>query len=196
VRSTTAAGQDGQHHVVPSMIFQPVVDPTPENLRTEWSVTHNVFREYLEELFGVPEVMPGDDAAAGYFDDHPNLRLLRALLASGAARHTGVALTVNLLNHRPEICTLLVVEDEAWFGVQRDEAAARRRGLRHLTLDGDLRTLPLADERWARLATPWSFVPPGAAALALGARDACRSLGLPEPAWLRALGVDPPSARL
>jgi hypothetical protein len=56
VRSGKVAEYSDLYHVAPSFIFQPVVSPTAEHLQVEFSVEHNVFREYLEELFDVEEV--------------------------------------------------------------------------------------------------------------------------------------------
>ena len=206
VRSGSVAEYGNLYHVAPSFIFQPVTSLTSHNLAIEWSVTHNLYREYLEELFDVPEVEhPGGAVTADYFYGHPNLLFLEELLGSGAARLRGTALIFNLLNHRPEVCTLLVITDERWFERQKDMFAARRNGLEHLRLnsefllgasrrlDWDLEavtTLPLDDPRWGQIAQPWLMVPPAAPALVLGARAAVELLGLGEPEWLQRFRLD------
>ena len=48
VRSKTVAEYGDVYHVAPSFMFQPVVSPTPNNLEVEWSVRHNIYREYLQ----------------------------------------------------------------------------------------------------------------------------------------------------
>jgi hypothetical protein len=210
VRSGAVAEYGELYHVAPSFIFQPVVSTTPRNLAVEWSIEHNVFREYLEELFDVPEVAHARRAvAADYFSGHPNLVYLRSLLADGRARLSGVAAAFNLLTHRPEICTLLLIEDEEWFDSQKDVYAARARGLEFLCFNEEFRptehqvterhlesvsTLPLDDPAWAGIARPWTMVPSGAPALILGCRSACAALGLAEPDWLRAMTIDPAHA--
>jgi len=45
--------------------------------------------------------------------------------------------------------------------------------------------------RGREVAKPWSMVPPGASALILGVRRACRDLGREEPEWLRPSSVAP-----
>jgi len=195
------------YHVVPSFIFQPVVSVTAQNLKTEWSIKHNIFREYLEELFDVPEVQhSGRSVSADYFYGHPNLVYLRRLLADGRAQLSGVAMVFNLLSHRPEICTLLIIDDDAWFEDHKDRFAAGDRGLSYLCFNDEFRlnesqktgsqldtvtTLPIGDVRWAEIARPWSMVPPGAPAVVLGSRAACRKLGLEEPRWLASMTIDP-----
>lgn len=207
VRSDGVAEYGGLYHVVPSFIFQPVVSPTPRNLAVEWSVRHNVFREYLEELFDVPEVKRSKrSVAADYFYRHPNLLYLRRLLDDGRARLSATGVAFNLLTHRPELCTVLVIDDESWYEDQKDRYSAAGGGLDYLCFNEEFRanehqagsphlepvtTLPLADPFWAQVARPWTMVPPGAPALVLGCRSACRTLGLPEPDWLAAMRVDP-----
>jgi hypothetical protein len=210
VRSGSVAEYGNLYHVAPSFIFQPVTSLTSHNLAIEWSVSHNLYREYLEELFGVPEVERAAGAlVADYFYDHPNLLYLRELLDGGAARLRGTGFVFNLLNHRPEICTLLLVTDDAWFRRQKDVFAARRNGLEYLRLNDEfvlgrtaggpsdleaVTTLPIEDPRWGEVAQPWLTVPPAAPALVLGARAAVELLGLDEPGWLRPFRLDPAHA--
>ena len=98
-------------HVIPSFMFQPAVISSPEE---EFSIEHNIFREYLEELFNRPE--PEDGAMdAKYFYNDPRLTYLRSLLTTGQAQLHVTGIAVNLLNLRPEVCTLLVIDTEDWF---------------------------------------------------------------------------------
>ena len=207
VRSKKVAEYGDLYHVVPSFIFQPVVAPTPHNLEVEWSVRHNIYREYLEELFRVPEAEHAMGAVdPRYFYGHPNLRYLQQLFASGAADLKGVAFVFNLLNHRPELCTLLLIRDEAWYEDQSfPRHSATAGSLQYLNLNDEfmdhehrsarphlesVTTLPMSDDRWADIARPWLMVPPGAPALILGAREACRQLQLREPHWLSSFTID------
>jgi hypothetical protein len=105
-RTAQAAIDAGRYHVMPAFIFQPkssAVQPY------EWSLRYHIEREYLEELFGMPETGAAD------FSAHPALLDLRAMLADGRAllHLTGVA--VNLLTLRPEICFLLLIHDPDWY---------------------------------------------------------------------------------
>ena len=203
VRSKKVAEYGDLYHVIPSFIFQPVVKPSLYNLEVEWSVRHNIYREYLEELFRVPEAEDAEGAMdPRYFYGHPNLEYLQQLLAAGVADLKGVAFIFNLLNHRPELCTLLIITDEAWY---QDQRFSHRSGLKHLNINDEfldhrhrsnrahmqfVTTLPLSDDGWAEVARPWLMVPPGAPALILGARKACRQLQLTEPRWLSAFSID------
>ena len=219
VRSKKVAEYGDLYHVIPSFIFQPVVAPNRHNLRVEWSVRHNIYREYLEELFRVPEAEHATGAVdPQYFYGNANLRYLQRLLATGVADLKGVAFIFNLLNHRPELCTLLLINDEAWYEDQRfvrdetwneDQDSSHRPAasgnLRHLNINDEfmdhehrsarahlesVTTLPLYDELWAEIARPWLMVPPGAPALILGAREACRRLQISEPDWLSPFTID------
>jgi hypothetical protein len=204
MRSKKVAEYGDLFHVVPSFIFQPVVAPTPGNVRFEWNIRHNVFREYLEELFDVPEAQhSGRMLAPDYFYEHPNLEFLTDLLQNGGASLHGVAFVFNLLNHRPEVCSVLIVEDPNWYNYQK---SGRRHGLTAIHFNDEFKDYearsrtPHADLRmsseldspvWANVARPWAMVPPGAPALILGAREACGRLGLEEPAWLTRFSVEP-----
>ncbi len=188
-RSNTVADQPGKYHVVPSFIFQPASAALgSDEGAIERRVDHNVFREYLEELFCVPEAHLSASAAVY---EHPNIRYLRALLDNGRALLQVTGAAFNLMNHRPEICTLLLVHDEAWFGSQSDEASAGVLGLSRLKFNAEFdgavgsAILPMADGRWADIYDPKAMTPSGAAAVALGVRYAAARLGMREPGWLR-----------
>jgi hypothetical protein len=200
-RSKAVAVHHDLYHVLPSFMFQPVTATSNHNLGVEWSVIHNIYREYLEELFNVREIKhAGRHVAPDYFYQHPNLRLLRNLLSDGSAEIRGVTLAFNLLNHRPEICTLLLIKDKFWYESQKDMYGAKEKGLSHLELNDEflkdesrdnqtdlevIVTLPLDDDRWSGIAKPWLMVPPGAASLIHGAKAAVSLLDLPEPQWLQ-----------
>lgn len=201
VRSKEIAEYGDLYHVIPSFIFQPVTGVSEHNLKVEWSITHNIYREYLEELFNVPEVEQiGKPVAPDFFYRHPNLLLLQSMLNDGSAKIKGVALGFNLFNHRPEILTLLLIEDELWYECQKDVFGAKEYGVNHLNLSNEfltnepknnithldiVTTLPLDDNHWANIAKPWLMVPPGAPALVLGAKAAVSYLGITEPEWLK-----------
>jgi hypothetical protein len=186
-RSSTVADQPGKYHVVPSFIFQPG-SAVEAGASIEWRVDHNVFREYLEELFSVPE---SELRASAAVYDHPNMRYLRTLLDKGGACLEITGAAFNLMNHRPEICTLLLIQEEDWFASQSDVTAAAAMGLAPLKFntefDGSVgsSTLPMADCRWEGIYHPSAITPSGAAAIALGVRRAAETLGLNEPDWLR-----------
>jgi hypothetical protein len=67
-------------HVLPSFMFQ----PTADNTQQEYSVTHNVFREYLEEIFNrcEPEDAQRD---SNYLYRDPCLKYLQKLILAGRA---------------------------------------------------------------------------------------------------------------
>lgn len=106
----------GLLHVIPSFMFQPATVNIPE----EFSVQHNIFREYLEELFSRPE--PEDtEGDYRYFYGDPRLKYLRALISAGEARLLLTGVAVNLLNLRPEICTLLLIRSPEWYEKGSDD---------------------------------------------------------------------------
>lgn len=98
-------------HVLPSAMFQPEYGYIDE----EYSVQHNNFREYLEEVFGKKELEhPSGALTYNYFYSAPELQVLRQLLSDKRAELILTGYTMNLLNLRPEICSLLLIHDPEW----------------------------------------------------------------------------------
>jgi hypothetical protein len=171
--------------VVPSFMFQPVVDWYEE----EYSVTHNIFREYLEEVFNIEDVKhPRGHPFHNYFYDNPNLVYLQDLLRSDKAELLLTGVAMNLLNLRPDICTLLLIKEPEWYqnhsvgrrvqGLNLDKAelvdeyksideihASGKKGNRIMRLPSDF----ILKENSVQ---PNDFAPPGAAALYLGLQAA------------------------
>ena len=110
-RSDATAFDSGMYHVLPAMMFGPTTAGFSD--AREWSVKHQVLREVLEELFNMPEQR--SPARWDFFYDHPALRYLVGLLDSGAAQLCATGIIINLLTLRPEISTLLLIHDPAWY---------------------------------------------------------------------------------
>ncbi len=158
----------GLYHVLPAFVFQP--SGPAEMINAEWSLRHQILREYGEELFAMPEYAewqapPGTD----YFYQHAAIADLRYMFADGRAElHlTGVAL--NPLSLRAEVCALLLIHDASWqtrwAGALRAAQNTERQATYYLpltTLDG------LPDDLPVRMA------PQGAVALHLGVEHARR----------------------
>lgn len=108
-RSSRAGTEPGYYHVLPAFVLQPI----SSSYSIEWRVSHHIYREYLEELFGQEEI--GAPPAPDYFYEHPALRRLRTMLADGRAGLYLTAVSMNLLALRPEICALLLIHDPHWY---------------------------------------------------------------------------------
>jgi hypothetical protein len=182
-RSGRTAAHSDLYHVIPSFMFQPMLG----DVRREYSVRHNVFREYLEELFGVEEMrLSKGELALDWFYDHEELAYLRSLLDAGSAELLLTGFAVNMLNLRPEICTLLLIRDPNWrrrriagnweFETPQQMFDRRQDYIRPVDVNrGD-------DEIAAELARlPGTFVPPGAAAFWLGVDVARERIAQPRP---------------
>lgn len=100
----------GLLHVIPGFMFQ----PTTHYVDEEYNVTHNIYREYLEELFNFPENFEKHRHPHHFYRDK-RLVYLKTLLADGEAKLYFTGITVNLLNLRPEICTLLLIRTPEWY---------------------------------------------------------------------------------
>ncbi len=109
-RSQATAFDSGLYHVLPAMMFGPTTvdfqDPR------EWSIRHQILREFLEELFDMPEELQA--ARWDFFYVQPALRYLQDLLAEGKAGLYATGIILNLLTLRPEVSTLLLIHDPAW----------------------------------------------------------------------------------
>lgn len=181
-RSTRVATSQRRYHVVPSGMFQPfIADESGASMRRQFSVGATVLREFVEELYGVEELETGDgriDPEAIY--RRPEAKLITSMLASGAARLLYTGMAVNLLALRPEICTLLVIEDPTWSETEsgeirlcseylhqseRTELLPDQRWVQLIALEGD----DLQPEAgWRRLLRPGTLVAPGWAGTVLG----------------------------
>jgi transcriptional regulator with XRE-family HTH domain len=190
-RSIRVATSRRRYHVIPSGMFQPfIADESGASMRSQFSVSATVLREFVEELYGVEELETGDgriDPEAIYH--RREAKLLTGMLESGAARllYTGIA--VNLLALRPEICTLLVIDDPDWFETESGEIRFCGEYLRQSE-----RTDLLPDQRWVQLIElhgedlepepgwrqhlrPGTLVAPGWAGAVLGLRVAREVIG-------------------
>jgi hypothetical protein len=168
----------GLLQVVPSFMFQPV---TVDSDR-EYSVTYGFYREYLEELFNGPEAAAQGERDWRYFENDARLRYLKRLLKHGHATLYLSGIAVNLMNLRPEICTLLLVRADRWFSYHSRDAppaeafhfnveyadAKERDDQRHPATSAV--RYGAEDEELMRTSQmrPDNAVPPGAAAFWLG----------------------------
>lgn len=116
------AAHGGLVHVIPSFIFQPVT----EFIEEEFKVPHNIFREYLEEIFDRPEPQMGTEAVYNYFYGDLRLQYLLTLLGSQQAELLFTGIAVDLLSLRPEICTLLWIKTSDWFNRHSSSADENR----------------------------------------------------------------------
>ncbi|BAZ90683.1 hypothetical protein NIES932_21850 [Raphidiopsis curvata NIES-932] len=105
-RSGQVADGPGQYHIVPSMVFQPTgTDPFDPD---SYNVEKTILREVAEELFNYEE---------GDFDplSHPEIADLKTLLDQGGATLKITGIAMDLLCLRPELLTLLCIQDSTWF---------------------------------------------------------------------------------
>ncbi len=141
-RSERTAFDSGFFHVLPAMMFGPTTaafcDPR------EWSIKHQVMREVLEELFNMPE--ENDPQAWDFFRQHPALLYLQELMDAGSAKLYLTGVIINLLTLRPEISTLLLIHDPAWY----KRVTAKDSDMPFATADeterGTVATAPIDDD--------------------------------------------------
>ena len=111
-RSGEVAVHQNLLHIIPSFMFQPVVRCYKE----EYSIRHNIYREYLEEIFGRRDLdRPSRELKHDFFYEDSNLKYLEKLENEGKAQFFFTGISINLLNLRPEIHTLLLIKDPQWI---------------------------------------------------------------------------------
>lgn len=165
-------------HSVPSLMMQPV----SANYQGEYSILHNIFREYLEEVFAHPEIehLPATPDTNKFYE-HPDMQYLQQLLSTGDAHLALSGMAVDLLKLRPEICAVLIIDSPEWIENHQTERnglsrpadltfLASRSKIAPATIESRIFAIQLKEG--ARLPEnillPDHFSPPGAAALLLG----------------------------
>ena len=141
-RSQSTAIDSNMFHVLPAMMFEQTT--ADFNDRREWSVKHQILREVLEELFGLPEDI--NPPRWDFFYDHPALQFLLELLDSGKAQLCATGVILNLLTLRPEISALLLIHDPAWYARVSAEDSDMPLATADETLDGSLALAPIATD--------------------------------------------------
>lgn len=107
-RSKDVGVSPGMIHVVPAGMFE-AKNRDPED---SWSVEMNVWRELLEEVFNQEDQQgKGTPEFEDYIKRKRPVALLIDLLEVGSAEFSVTGICCDLLNLRPEICTVLFVED-------------------------------------------------------------------------------------
>jgi len=108
-RSHAVGVSPGLHHVVPAGMFE------APNIGDKWSIQENIWRELLEELYDENEQIGcGKSEIKDYIREQPPINLLIKLIDEGAAELVITGICCDLLNLRPEICTLLYVPDSTF----------------------------------------------------------------------------------
>ena len=190
-RSGKTAAHPYLMHVVPSGMFQPIwhwQNPgrsmDSQYYSTEWSLRNHVLRELAHELFGrdihsdlarQPPETP--DVIFGY----PEVKYLDHLITSGKANLFVTAVLVNLLNLRPEIATVLIIDDPKWYDQHSRGTHGLPRFARSWEFLNDVKLVvwtPTQGDRSQDLrsqlggVTSRNFVVPGAITFLLGLRFA------------------------
>jgi hypothetical protein len=119
-RSKLCATYPGYYHVAPSFVFQPSVGFYKE----EYDVVLNIYREYMEELFGLPEAESNPGIMYSKWIYHQDeVKDLKSLIdSSDESIKANLYLTgyaMSALDLRPQICTLLIIHDPGWLRRQK-----------------------------------------------------------------------------
>lgn len=108
------SGQKPTHggllHVMPAAMLEP-------NSSGAVSITDTVLREFAEELFGL------QGTGEQWWNDTEPIAELRAIFDDGDASLEFTGIAMNLVNLRPEVCTLLRIDTPTWCRRWRDRLA-------------------------------------------------------------------------
>jgi len=182
-RSPNVAVYRDALHVIPSFMFAAEVG----DLEQEYSVRHNVFREYLEEVFNKRQVEQPPPAATfdWFYCKFPDLHYLVDLLESGDAELLLIGLAVDAFTLRTEILTLLIIKSLDWwknhshgnqirhlshmnindeFKSQQELWKEQRDIIVRIDLDEEFKPIIQKLPTGVKLDDPAFWVPPGAAA--------------------------------
>lgn len=141
----------GRLHVMPAAMLEPSKPNTV-------SITDTVMREFAEELFGLH-----GDGDRWWVDTEP-VKELRVMLDADSASLEFTGIAINLVNLRPEVCTLLRIDTPMWRQRWGDRLAM------NWEFEGKLREVCFGDE--ATFAADLgegvrALVPPAAGAIGL-----------------------------
>jgi hypothetical protein len=145
-RSSKNATDPGFFHLLPAFIFQPASAAVRDE---EWRVSYHIYREYLEELFGMPEITSSEQR----FDGHPALLYLHELMQQGKAGLYLTGVSLNLLTLRAEISALLLIHDAAWYARVTAPDSDMRLNAEAET-QGGIVTVPIATDEALLAALP------------------------------------------
>ncbi len=191
-QGAVAVGRD-KYHIIPGGMFE--YDHQFDLESSQFSLVQNICREYAEELFGVGDDLSkiathGLDDIPAYMRDANYLRMERLLRDRDTDRKVQLLFagtSVDLMNLRTELCTVLVVNDpeEVRHILVNKKPSFEFRSREHGPVESGkkfLHLVPLELANSQLLARypvrPLDMTPHGAAAFWLGKRAFCRARAL------------------
>ena len=160
-RSEQVAVSPGMWHVAPAGMCE----ATHNEPRKEWSFKHNLYREFLEELYDKEQLIDEEIALPEDIYRIEPLKTLEGLVKKKEARFTVTGICADLLTLRTEVCTVLVVDSEKFSPDDKIELCWEYKTDRDSPL---LEPLLECDDFLAKNLSPDKTVSSGAACLILG----------------------------
>jgi len=85
-------------------------------IKENFSIEHAIFREYLEEVFGVENYVSGESSdATKEIDGEQQVKTIKSLIKNGTAKFEFLGITVELVTLRHELSFVLRIEDSDEF---------------------------------------------------------------------------------
>lgn len=161
-------------HVVPAFMFQPIKDSSPSELIKQLDIKQQMLREFGEELLNLEEIENEQmhTSLERKIASNPVLNEIDNLLLTGKATFKVLGLSLDIFRFRPEILSVLIIEDENFSNLFYDKC---RLNWEHSEIaDYDL----YDTDRYIKLLTDTGhpLVSPGAACLKLGRDYALKKL--------------------
>lgn len=162
-------------HVTPAFMFQPLKNSSKEELIQQLDVKQQMMREFGEELLNMTEVEDSHmyTSQQRKLAAHPVLSKINACLDTGKATFKTLGISLDVFRFRPEILSVLIIEDDEFSNLFYDNVALNWECAR--IKDYDL----FDTEQYLELLndTKHPLVSPGAACLKLGRDYALTKLG-------------------
>ncbi len=127
----------GMYHAFPAGFFQAPFGQYPN---PEFSVSHGALWEYYEEFFDVKDPSRKNIDPRWFYSKTPVKTILRLIHDKRASR-TLLGVAIDLINLRPEILTMLYIDDPEWhiqnrkeFRYNKEVATADELGIRQVVM--------------------------------------------------------------
>ncbi len=113
-RSEAVKTSSNLMHVVPSGMAEPF------DANFTWDFEYNFWREFLEEIYNLHEYHFQDNKFDPHsiFNETP-IKYLKYLLDNNKAQFSITGICCDLLNLRPEICMILVIDDAKFLDIKK-----------------------------------------------------------------------------
>lgn len=164
-RSNFLAEFPGRYHVVPAGTFQPASEI---NQTYEFKLSHTIYREYMEEIFGKKKLIkPDSNLPPTWFYESDELKPVLNSIKSGDSFLYYTGFGIDALAYKPELSCLLFINDKNYL----DNFGKQMTGcweFAGICATDESRFLDINDQRILEILQPRKIIPAGAMAIVEG----------------------------